>query len=218
MKISSPLFISLPLTMTIATILSSCTLNEGDPQTTLCKKLTAHLMDEQNVQWGESTKTTTTNNAAKVSLNWNSQDANGSTPMTANCIYLADNNADDEDYDMNVVDGYYNVPESIIINGTETDPMSLAIAIHKVTGQSIKDTVSEEHLRKKAAEANQAVREGAAELQTKAGEAAIAIKEGSETLKQKAGEAMQTIQEESKELKHKAGEVMERTGEYLQKE
>lgn len=202
----------------MAAILSSCTLNEGDPQTTLCQKLTAHLMDEQNVQWGESTKTTTTNNAAKVSLNWNSQDANGSTAMTANCIYLADKNADDEDYDMNVVDGYYNIPESIIINGTETDPMSLAIAVHKVTGQSIKDTVSEEHLRKKAAEANQAVREGAAELQAKAGEAAIVIKEGSETLKQKAGDAMQTIQEESKELKHKAGEVMERTGEYLQKE
>lgn len=198
--------------------LNGCTLTEGDPQTTLCQKLTAHLMDEKNPQWGETSKATIANNAMKVNINWVSQDESGTLPMNASCTYLANDNPDDEDYDMNVIDGYYNVPDNITINGKETDQSSLYIAIHKVTGQSIKDTASKEHLRKKAAEASQAIQEGTAELKTKAGEAATALKEGSEVLKQKAGEAAKVIQEESKELKYKAGEAIQKTGEYLQKE
>ena len=224
------------ISLTITAALSSCTLNDGDPQTTLCKKLTAHLMDKQDKQWGESSKTTIANNAMKININWESKDASGTLAMNANCIYLANDNADNEDYDMNISDGYYTLPDSITINGQETDQKSLYLAIHKVTGQSIKDTASEEHLRKKAAEANETIREGAAALQTKAGEAATALKEGSEVLKQKAGDAaktlqegsealkqkaggaVQSLQENSKELKHKAGEVIQKTGEYLQKE
>ncbi len=224
------------ISLIITAALSSCTLNEGDPKTTLCKKLTAHLMDKQDKQWGESSKTTLANNAMKININWENQDASGILAMNANCIYLADDNVDNEDYDMNSSDGYYTLPDSITINGKETDQKSLYIAIHKVTGQSIKDTASEEHLRKKVAEANETIREGTAALQTKAGEAATALKEGSEVLKQKAGEAAKTLQEgsealkqkageaaqslqeNSKELKHKAGEAIQKTGEYLQKE
>ena len=205
MNKKQPQLISLAIAITFT--LSSCTLSEGDPQITLCKKLTAHLMDKQSEQWGESSKTTLDNNAKKVSLNWDSKDANGTLKMTASCRYLADNDTDNEEYDMNSSDGYYTLPDSLTINGEVTDQKSLYIAIHKVTGQSIKETASEQHLRKKAAEANQAIREGAA-----------TIKENAEVLKQKAGEAAKMIQEESKELQHKAGEAMQKTGEYLQKD
>ena len=48
MKLLSALLV--PLSLSVA--LSGCTLNEGDPQTTLCQKLTEHLMTAKGVTWG----------------------------------------------------------------------------------------------------------------------------------------------------------------------
>lgn len=182
----------------LAVVLSGCTLNEGDPQTTLCQKLTAHLMNAQNVQWGETSKAQDAEKSMIVNIRWNSQDANGTLPMNATCIYLSDENDAGEDFDVNVEDGYQSIPHKITINGQAIRDQDLHTSIQKVTGISIRETFNEDHLRKKAAEANQAVREGAAVARERAGEAAQAIKEGSEELRQKAGDALQKAGEQLK--------------------
>ncbi len=190
MILKKNVFLALGLSVGLSA-LSGCTLNEGDPQTTLCQKLTSHLMNAEGVQWGETSKIPGADKSMNVTVRWESQDASGTIPMQASCVYLSDENDDGEDYDLNIVDGYQGVPESIVINGQAVRQKDLYTSVHKVTGQSIKDTASEEHLRKKAAEAEQAVREGAAVAKEKAGEAAQAIKEGSEQFRQKAGDALQ---------------------------
>ncbi len=171
--------------------LSGCTLNEGDPQTTLCQKLTAHLMNAQGVQWGETSKTPGADKSMNVTVRWESQDASGTIPMQAGCTYLSNEDDAGEDFEMNIEGEYQGVPDNMVINGQAVRQQDLYTAIHKVTGQAIRETASEEHLRKKAAEADQAIREGAAVVKEKAGEAAQVIKEGSEQFKQKAGEVLQ---------------------------
>jgi hypothetical protein len=111
--------------------------------------------------------------------------------MQASCLYRANEDDDSENFDPDFDDEYESVPANITINGQPIRSQDLYTAIYKVTGQSIKDTVNEEHLRKKAAEANQAIRVGAAQVKEKAGVAAKALKEGSKQLKQKAGEVLQ---------------------------
>lgn len=175
----------------IVVILNGCTLNEGDPQTTLCQKLTAHLMNQGEVQWSETSKVPGPDKSMQVTIRWEHQDSSGTLPMNATCIYLSDENDDGEDYDVNIIDGYQGVPDSLTINGQLIRDQDLYTAIHKVTGIAIRETMSEEHLRKKAAQANQAIREGAENAKIKAAEAAEAFKEGSANLRQKAGEALQ---------------------------
>ena len=177
------------LTVGATAVLSGCTLNEGDPQTTLCQKMTAHLMNVQDITWGESSR-----NAGEdlnITVRWDSQDKNGTLPMQANCLYLS--NADDagEDYDVNTEVEYQNVPFKMTINGQAIRNQDLSKALMRVTGQSFKDTANEEHLRKKAAEAEQAVRAGAEQVKDKAAAASQAVKQGTEKLRQKAGEALQ---------------------------
>ncbi|MEE9303601.1 MAG: hypothetical protein V3U84_07420 [Thiotrichaceae bacterium] len=183
-------FLILGLAVTL-TALNGCTLNEGDPQTTLCQKLTAHLMNASGVQWGGVSKVPGADKSMNVTVRWESQDASGTIPMQAGCTYLSNEDDAGEDYDMNTGAEYQSVPNRMVINGQAVRQQDLYTAIHKVTGQAIKETASEEHLRKKAAEAEQAVREGAAVVKEKAGVAAQAIKEGSEQFKQKAGEVLQ---------------------------
>ena len=190
MKLNKKLFFSLGLVATLGA-LSSCTLNEGDPQTTLCQKLTEHLMNAQGVQWGEVSKIPGADKSMNVTVRWNSQDASGSIPMQASCVYLSNEDDAGEEYDVNFSAEYQSVPDSIVINGQAVRQQDLYTAVHKVTGKAIRETASEEHLRKKAAEADQAIREGATIVKEKAEMAAQAIKEKSETLKQKAGEALQ---------------------------
>jgi hypothetical protein len=191
----------------MSVVLSSCTLNEGDPQTTICQKLTAHLMNASGVPWKETSKVPGADKSMNVTVRWDSQDANGTLPMQASCRYLSNEDDAGEDFDVNVEAEYQGVPASMTINGQAVRSQDLYTAIHKVTGQSIKDTANEEHLRKKAAEAgetvkenakqaNQAIREGVAQAREKAGVAAKAIKEGSEQFRQKAGEVLQKAGEQ----------------------
>lgn len=179
------------ITLATTAVLSSCTLNEGDPQTTVCQKLTTHLMSAQAITWGESSRNPGADKSLNVTVRWDSQDENGTLPMQANCLYLSDEDESGEDYDVNIEDGYQHVPFSMTINGQTIRSQDLSKAVMKVTGQAIKETASKEHLRKKAAEAEQAVRAGAEQVKDKAAAASQAVKEGSEKLRKKAGEALQ---------------------------
>ncbi len=186
------------LTLALLVAMSGCTLNEGDPQTTLCQKLTAHLMTADNVQWGEVSKVAGADKSMNVTIHWESTDDKGTLPMQASCIYLSDENDAGEDYDVNVTDDYQSVPDSMVINGQPVRIQDLYTAIQKVTGQSIRDTASKEHLQKKAAEVDQAIQEGAAKADQALRQGAAAIKEGSNELRQKAGEALQKAGEHLK--------------------
>lgn len=208
------------LTFGITAILSSCTLNEGDPQTTTCQKLTAHLMNVKNIEWKEASKAPGADKSMQVTVNWDSQDNSGTLPMQASCRYLTNENDAGEDFDVNVDAEYQGVPASMIINGVATRSQDLYKAIHKVTGQSIKETANEEHLRKKAAEAGEIVRDGAEKADKAIREGAVkadkAIREGAAQVKEKAGIAAEAIKEGSQQFKQKAGEVLQKAGEQLQ--
>ncbi len=184
------------LPLALMAVLSSCTLNEGDPQTTLCQKLTAHLMSANNVQWKETSKTAGADKSILVTVRWDSKDSQGVLPMQASCHYPSNEDDAGEDFDVNVNDEYQSLPDSVVINGQQVRQQDLYTAIQKVTGIAVKETFNKEHLRKKAGEAAQAIQEGSQELRQKAGEAAQAIKEGSQELRQKAGEALQKAGEQ----------------------
>ncbi len=164
----------------LVVLLGGCTLNEGDPQTTLCQKLTTHLMNTGEVQWGQTSKTPGEDRSMNVTIRWDSQDAEGTLPMQATCRYLSNEDDDGQEYELNIVEGYQSLPDTIIINGHQVRQQDLYTAIQKVTGQAFRETLSEGHLRKKVGEAGQVIKEGSQELREKAGE-----------VLQKAGEHLQ---------------------------
>ncbi len=134
MKIISKTGLPVVSSLVLSVALSGCTLNEGDPQITLCQKLTAHI-GKANVDWGKATKTPQNDKSMKVEVRAASHSLNGV------CIYKS--NADDagQDYDVNILDGYQNIPTRMVVNGQVVTTRQLHIAIQKVTGQSVKDTL-----------------------------------------------------------------------------
>ena len=200
MKLLSALLV--PLSLSVA--LSGCTLNEGDPQTTLCQKLTEHLMTANGVTWDEAKKVP--GEDLKVTVSFNNED--GSTTQ-ATCVYGANDRDQGEDYEFNP-DSFLNTPDSMVINGKAVRTGDLHTALQKVMGQSFKDTANEEHLRKTANNAKEAVVEGAEKT-------VEAVKEGAAQAKDAAGVAAKNIKEGSEVLRQKTGEVLEKVGEKLQK-
>ncbi len=125
----------LPVSSLVLTMaLNGCTLNEGDPQVTLCQKLTAHI-GNATVDWGNAIKTPQADKSMKVAVRASNNALNGV------CIYKS--NADDagQDYDVNILDGYQNIPTRMVVNGQVVPTRQLYTAIQKVTGQSVKDTL-----------------------------------------------------------------------------
>ncbi len=123
------------LVLALATLTTSgCTLNEGDPQTTLCQKLTAHI-SKSNVEWGKAIKTPQADKSMKVAV------SSTNNALKGICIYQSDANDAGKDYDVNILDGYQNIPTSMLVNGKPVPTKQLFIAIQKVTGQSVKDTL-----------------------------------------------------------------------------
>ncbi len=123
------------LTVLLSLTLNACTLNEGDPQTTLCQKLTEQLSGFSNVEWSSATKTPQKDKSMKVEVHSSGKSLQGI------CIYQSDEDDAGEDYDVNILDSYQNIPTIMVINGKPATTRELDIAIQKVTGQSIKDTL-----------------------------------------------------------------------------
>ena len=207
----------------LAVAMSSCALNEGDPQTTLCQKLTAHLMTAENVKWNKATKVPTTGEHLQITVGFNNADG---SITEATCTYGLNDRDEGEDYEV-TPDEFVNIPDSMVINGEEVRMQDLHTSIQKVTGQAVKDTFNEEHLTKKANEATNAVKEGtikitksAEEVAEQAKEAAVSatesLKKGAEHAKDTAGKVAEQLKETTKDLQHKAGEALEKAGEKLQ--
>lgn len=127
---------TLPLVIALAS--SGCTLNEGDPQTTLCQKLSEYISQNNQLNWGEATKTPQQDKSMKVEVLTNKDN---STTVNGVCIYKSDADDAGKDYDVDILDGYQNIPSSIIVNGKQIPTKELHVAIQKVTGQSVKDTL-----------------------------------------------------------------------------
>ncbi|CAA6822881.1 MAG: Unknown protein [uncultured Thiotrichaceae bacterium] len=165
--------------------LSACTLNEDDPQTTLCQKLTTHLMNESetNINWGDASRVEKKKEHLLLTVNFEKTDAQGSIPMQATCLYPYHNEQQGEDYEF-MPQEYLNIPESMTINGQAVRVGDLHTAIQKVTGQSVKDTFNEEHIKNKAKELEQNIQEGAKKLDE-------SIQKGSEKL----GESLEKLGE-----------------------
>lgn len=199
---TSKLFIMSSLTTIM--IMSSCTLNEGDPQTTLCQKLTAHLMAETNVTWNQAVKNPS-DDRLQITVGFNREDGNTTQAI---CTYGLNNRDEGEDYELDP-DKYVNLPDSMAINGRVVRTQDLHTAIQKVTGQAISDTFSEENITNKANAAADVVRENATNAAEQAKEAASQATEG---LKKGA----EQLKEKTDELRHKAGEALEKAGEKLQ--
>lgn len=151
--------------LSIGLSLGACTLNEGDPQSTLCQKLTAHLMNENeaNITWGETSRVEKKNEHLLLTVRFDKTDNQGSIPMHATCLYPHHNEQQGEDYEF-MPQEYQNTPESMTINGQDVRIGDLHTALQKVTGQSIKDTFNEEHIKNKAKELDQNIQEGAKKL------------------------------------------------------
>lgn len=122
----------------LALISGGCTLNEGDPQTTLCQKLTEHISLNPQLNWDSAVKTPQKDKSMKVEVHTSKDN---STTVTGVCIYLTDANDDGTDYDVNILDGYQNIPSHISVNGRQVPTKELHVTIQKVTGQSVKDTL-----------------------------------------------------------------------------
>jgi hypothetical protein len=134
MKTTTRLGLPLVTSFFLALALNGCTLNEGDPQTTLCQKLTAHI-SQNDVEWSQAIKTKQADKSMKVEV----RATNGS--LHGACIYKSNADDDGQDYDVNILDGYQNIPASMEINGKRVPLKVLYVAIQKVTGQSVKDTL-----------------------------------------------------------------------------
>lgn len=128
--------LALPLVFALAS--SGCTLNEGDPQTTLCQKLSEHLSKNNQLNWENANKVAQQDKSMKVEVRTSKDN---STTVTGVCIYLSDADDAGKDYDVNILDGYQNIPSSMMINGKQIPTSELHLAIQKVTGQSVKDTL-----------------------------------------------------------------------------
>lgn len=218
----------------LAFTMSSCTLNEGDPQTTLCQKLTAHLMTAEKITWNKAKKVPTSGEHLQITVGFNNE--NGSV-TEATCTYGLNDRDEGEDYEINP-DEFVNIPDSMIINGQEVRLQDLHTSIQKVTGQAVKDTFSEENITQKANAAGDVVKEGTIQLKETAEEAAKqakdaatsateSLKEGVEQAKKAASsvadsaresvkEGAELLKDKTNDLQHKAGEVLEKAGEKLQ--
>lgn len=119
--------------------LSSCTLNEGDPQVTLCQLLAAHINQSSKVEWDKATKAQHKDKSMKVSIK-----STNSSPIKiqGSCIYISDADDAGKDYDVNILDSYQNIPSSIMINNKSIPTPILHRAIQSVTGKSVKDTLN----------------------------------------------------------------------------
>ncbi|HHL18612.1 MAG TPA: hypothetical protein ENJ33_02635 [Thiothrix sp.] len=203
--------------------MSSCTLNEGDPQTTLCQKLTAHLMTAEKVKWNKVIKVPTPGEHLQITVSFNNADG---SVTEATCTYGLNDRDEGEDYEV-TPDEFVNIPDIMVINGEEVRLQDLHTSIQKVTGQAVKDTFNEEHLTKKADEVTDAVKGGtikitksAEKMAEQAKEAAVSatesLKKGAEHAKDTAGKVAEQLKETRKDLQHKAGEALEKAGEKLQ--
>ena len=134
-KLNTPLFAAFFAALLLPLLLNACTLNEGDPQTTLCQKLTAQLAGYSNVQWSSATRTPQKDKSLKVEVRSSGKSLHGI------CIYQSDSDDAGKDYDVNILDSYQNIPTIMVINGKPVTTRQLDIAIQKVTGQSIRDTL-----------------------------------------------------------------------------
>jgi hypothetical protein len=122
-----------------AIFLSSCTLNEGDPQVTLCQLLAAHINQSEKVDWDKASKFQLKDKSMKVSIKSTNT---SSSKIQGTCIYLSDADEDGRDYDVNILDSYQNIPSSIVINNKNIATPILHKAIQSVTGKSVKDTLN----------------------------------------------------------------------------
>lgn len=206
----------------VAVVMSSCVLNEGDPNTTLCQKLTAHLMTAEKVKWNKAIVKPSEENL-QITVGFNSSD--GST-TEAVCTYGLNDRDEGEDYEVNP-DKFVNLPDSMVINGQEVRLQDLQTSIQKVTGQGIKDTFTEENITEKANDAADVVKEGTIKIQKsaeavaeQAKKAAVSatesLKEGAEQAKEAAGKVAEQLKETGADLQNKTGEVLEKAGEKLQ--
>lgn len=134
------LTLALPLLIAISS--SGCTLNEGDPQITLCQKLAESLSQNAQLNWDQATKTPLQDKSMKVDV-LTSKD--NSTTVKGSCIYLTNEDAAGEDFEVNTGDEYQNLPNSMVVNGKQIVTNDLYRAIQKVTGQSVKDTLKKIH-------------------------------------------------------------------------
>ena len=132
--------LALPLLIAIST--SGCTLNEGDPQVTLCQKLAENLSKNPQLNWDQSTKKPLQDNSIKVDVRTSKDN---STTLKGSCIYLTNEDAAGEDFEINVEAEYQNLPDSMVVNGKQIATNDLYRAIQKVTGQSVKDTLKKLH-------------------------------------------------------------------------
>ncbi|MEE9328182.1 MAG: hypothetical protein V3U71_12930 [Cocleimonas sp.] len=127
-------------TVLISTLLlSSCTLNEGDPQVTLCQLLATHINQSATVEWDKASKVQLKDKSMKVAI----KSSNSSpTKIQGSCIYLSDADDAGKDYDVNILDSYQNIPSTIVINNHKIPSSILHQAIQSVTGESVKDTLN----------------------------------------------------------------------------
>lgn len=129
--------LALPLVFALAS--GGCTLNEGDPQTTLCQKLSEYISQNNQLNWENASKTPQQDKSMKVEVRTSKDNA---TTVSGVCIYLSDADDAGKDYDVNILDGYQNIPSSMMVNGKQIPTRELHLAIQKVTGQSVKDTLN----------------------------------------------------------------------------
>jgi len=133
---TNKLILSFPLLFAIVS--SSCTLNEGDPQVTLCQKLSENISQNAQLNWDQATKTPLQDKSIKIDVRTSKDN---STTVKGTCIYLSNEDGAGEDFEMNVEEEYQNLPNSMIVNGKQIITNDLYRAIQEVTGQSVKDTL-----------------------------------------------------------------------------
>lgn len=126
-----------PLILSLFLSLGGCTLNEGDPQVTLCQKLAEQLSGNAKLNWEQADKQKQADKSMRVLLTTSMDNA---VRLNAECIYLSDADDAGKDYDVNILDGYQNLPSLMTLDGKRVAERELHIAIQQVTGQSIKDT------------------------------------------------------------------------------
>lgn len=229
MKKMNGLLLIISLTL-VTLVMKGCVLNNGDPQTTLCQKLTAHLMTEQQVKWNKAVKASTAGEHLQVTVSFNNVDG---SVTEAVCTYGLNNRDEGEDYEVDP-DEFVNIPDSMVINGQDVRLQDLQTALQKVTGQAIKDTFTEENITQQADEASERVKEGVMKIKdgTEVAadqakevvvETAESLKKGAEQAKdliddaaETANKAAEQLKQTSDDIRQKAGKALENAGEKLQ--
>ena len=129
--------------------LNACTLNEDNSHTTVCLKLTEHLMGISDLKSHSNTmRTENKDHTLSIDISWQ-DNKKGEKPltMTANCIYLSDANDAGEDFNIRVSESYQTLPEKMFINDQAVRPEELYASIQKVMGISVKETISKKILK-----------------------------------------------------------------------